>query len=190
MHAGMRTNACFWLSFAAGWTRCVFDDEYFDANPFLKSLRHLYQQVRDTPIEQLGARQNRRDPVGDLADRFRQYFCGNDGLLFSREGLRKWAPAYAALTPGSSASIQDYKRWVARVAKHEFADEIILAAVAQHVRVWIVVIPFTPPTVQTEWRIVDHPDEDLRNAFSIAGGQRLVLGNNDVHYVWLPRGDS
>ena len=34
MNAGMRTNACFWLSFAAGWTRCVFDDAYFDANPF------------------------------------------------------------------------------------------------------------------------------------------------------------
>ena len=43
-------------------------------------------------------------------------------------------------------SLGEYKRPTAV----EFADEIILAAVAQHVRVWVVVIPFTPPTAPTE----------------------------------------
>ena len=116
--------------------------------------------------------------------------CGIDGLLLSRDELRIWAPAYAALTPSSSASISDYKRWVARVGEHEFADEIVLAAVAQHVRVWVVVIPFTPPTAPTQWQIVDHPGEAFRDEFGIAEPRRMVLGNKDVHYVWLPRGQT
>ena len=163
---------------------------YFDRNHFLKSLRPLHQQVRATPIEQLRARRSGQDPVGELADRFRQYFCGIDGVLLSRDELRTWAPAYAALTPNSAASIPDYKRWVARVGEHEFVDEIILAAVAQHVGIWVVVIPFTPPSAPTLWQIVDHPGETFRDAFSIAEPQRLVLGNNDIHYVWLPRGET
>ena len=28
MHAGTRTNACFWFFIAAGWSRCDFDDAY------------------------------------------------------------------------------------------------------------------------------------------------------------------
>ena len=102
----------------------------------------------------------------------------------------KCANGHAALTPNSEASIPDYKRWIARVGEHEFADEIILAAVAQHVRVWVVVIPFTPPSAPTQWQIVDHPGEHFRNEVGIAEPRRLVLGNNDIHYVWLPRGET
>ena len=163
---------------------------YFDRTQFLKSLRPLHQQVRATPIEQLAARRSGQDPVGELADRFRQYFCGIDGVLLSRDELRTWAPAYAALTPSSAASIPDYKRWVARVGKHELADEIILAAVAQHVRVWVVAIPFTPLSAPTQWQIVDHPSETFRDEFGIAEPRRLVLGNNDIHYVWLPHRET
>ena len=82
--------------------------------------------------------------------------------------------------------MQDYKAWLSRVAVREFADEIILAAVALHLRVWIVVVPFTPPTARQSWALTEYPHQNVRNQLQIDASRRIFIGSNDVHYVWLP----
>ena len=84
------------------------------------------------------------------------------------------------------ATVQNYKTWLSRVAVDEFADEIIMAAVALHLRLWIIVVPFTPATARGEWAITEYPHESVRAQLGIDVHRRVVLGNNDVHYVWLP----
>ncbi len=49
----------------------------------------------------------------------------------SHENLEYRCTIFAALTPGTRGpTLPDYKSWLARVAQNEFADEIIMAAVA------------------------------------------------------------
>ena len=129
------------------------------------------------------------DVVGLLANRLRQLFCApGTGRLHQPTEMQKWLPAFAALTPcPRGATLQDYKSWLARVAQNEFADEIIMAAVAQHLRLWIVVVPYTPSTAPREWTITEYPDSTTRGLLGIDGRRKVYLGNNDVHYVWLRR---
>ena len=44
-----------------------------------------------------------------------------------RTEMMTWFPAFAALTPtgGAAAHLDDYKRWLDRVADNEFADEFV-----------------------------------------------------------------
>ena len=134
-----RTNACVWLAIAAGWSRCPLDEAYFAADPFLASLRPLWERVCATHVASLGRTgrmRPERDAVGLLADRLRQRFCGRDGILKTPQEVHIWLPAYAALTPAMhrGASAADFKAWVDRVDEHEFADEIVMVAVAIHLR--------------------------------------------------------
>ena len=124
-----------------------------------------------------------------LADRLRQYFCADGtGLLHQPVEMQKWLPAFAALTPAARAvTPRDYKTWLARVAVNEFEDEIIMAAVAMHLRIWVVVVPFTPATAPREWVITEYPHATVRERPGIDHTRRVFLGNNDVHYVWLRR---
>ena len=129
-----------------------------------------------------------RDAVALLADRLRQRFCGRDGILKTPQEVRIWLPAYAALTPAMhrGASAADFKAWVDRVGEHELADEIVMAAVAIHLRLWVVVVPFTPAGASTQWQIQAHPGQQLRTELGVVASRRIILGNNDVDYVWLP----
>ena len=117
----------------------------------------------------------------------RRAFCAKDtGLLHQPAEMQKWLPAFAALTPTDRrATVQDYKTWLSRVARNEFADEIIMAAVAQHLRLWIVVVPYTPPTAPRKWAITEYPHATMRERIGINHRPKVYLGNNDVHYVWL-----
>ena len=100
-----------------------------------------------------------------------------------RDELR-WFPAFvAALTPlAGSRTLADYRRWVARIAEHEYADELVVAAVAKEMQVKIVVVPYTPRAAEDMWALSqyerDNSDSDART---------IYLGNDDVHYVWLAR---
>jgi hypothetical protein len=74
---------------------------------------------------------------------------------------------------------------VQKVGTKEYADELILAAVAQELQIRIVVVPWTPINSVAMWSITSYPDRDL--------GQpdlpTIHMGNNDVHYVWLALND-
>ena len=73
-----------------------------------------------------------------------------------------------------------YKSWLHRVAKVEFADELLVAAAALELGLKIVCVPFTPAG-QELWKISEY-----NAAASTASPHRVVyLGNNDVHYMWL-----
>ena len=124
--------------------------------------------------------------MGDLADRLRAAFCGSEGLMRTEEALQTWQHFFAAVTPGVGDNSENrFVSWLQRVARNEFADEIIVAAAAVHLRLRIVCIPYTPAGSQQSWAVAEHPSEDAQARLGIAHERLIVLGNNNVHYVWL-----
>ena len=75
------------------------------------------------------------------------------------------------------------------MAEGEFADELLLGCLARTLRLWIVAVPLTPPGCRTRWQIQEHPCETLRDELSIDQSRRVVLGNDNVHYVWLSKAE-
>ena len=124
---------------------------------------------------------NASDAVGLLADRLRQHFCGSGSIMHRPEMLQIWLPAFAALKARSgSVVIDDYKKWLTDVATSDFADELILTALAIHLRIWIVAIP-----ANAHWIISEYPHQDFRHNHHITSSRRVILGNNDIHYVMV-----
>ena len=94
--------------------------------------------------------------------------------------VQKLFPAFAAIDPQNERrQLQHYKQWVARLAATEFADELIILAVVLELRIRLVCIPFTPPDSLDSWAITTYASA------SAPAGLEIVLGNNDVHYMWL-----
>ena len=99
----------------------------------------------------------------------------------------RWFPAFAALTADSRArTVADDHRWVQRVGEREFADELIVAAVAQELRIKIILIPYTPAAAGRPWVISEYKPMDLE----VPAGRTIYLGNNDVHYVLLAQTEA
>ena len=75
-----------------------------------------------------------------------------------------------------------YKKWIQRVRVNEYADELIVAAVAAELGLRIVCVPYTPQDAATAWAISTYCPPAAS-----ASNQRctLYLGNNDVHYMLL-----
>ena len=104
--------------------------------------------------------------------------------------IQQFFPAYAALTSGlsheasaadvlsrSASQLMDaYKGWVRRVADVEFADELIVAAVAAELRIKITAIPYTPPDSACDWKVTQ---------YGIEHRGHIYLSNDDLHYMWL-----
>ena len=95
----------------------------------------------------------------------------------------KWTPAFAQLQHEQecSASFSDYKAWVNKVSTHEFADELILAATADMLQLDLVVVPYTPAGSASQWV----PWWSQHSSQEPVNNNRIVLGNDDVHYVLL-----
>ena len=74
-----------------------------------------------------------------------------------------------------------YKKWVARLAEHEFADELVLVAVAMELKILIICVPFTPPDAASQWVITRYQNA----ASDIPDNRNVYLGNNNMHYMWL-----
>ena len=89
-------------------------------------------------------------------------------------------PAFAALDTrrGSVATIESFKQWLTRVAAQEFADELVLLAIALHLRLWIVALP-----AKAKWAVAEYPLHAKRTEFNIRENRRILLGNNNLHYV-------
>jgi hypothetical protein len=180
IRAGERTNACFWLSVVAGWSRTA--PRVFQDNAALQQLANDVLQLRDVdPI--LWHDQNPgQGLIGHLADRLRQMVCGPEGFMRQADQRARRGPAFAAvqglnLQDGSMAS---YSTWLTSVAENQFADELVLAATADLLHICISTVPS-----RAHWTIAHHPYEELHPQLGIENEHRIVLGNDDVHYVWL-----
>ena len=106
--------------------------------------------------------------------------AGATAALLRPDMQARLFPAFAALDCASdSRQVHDYKHWVRRLADEEFADELVLVAVVLELKIRIVTIPYTPSDSAHQWRISTYGVE-------LEGGIiELVLGNNDVHYMWI-----
>ena len=68
-----------------------------------------------------------------------------------------------------------------KLAKDEFADELIVVAVALEFSIRIVIIPYTPVRATHPWAIPCYGPLGVPQD----GRRTVYLGNNDVHYVYL-----
>jgi len=187
MIAGTTTNACFWLSLVAAWSR--LPPAGYDSAE-LSALQDQVAQLgqwrpRDFAVVN---RHGGEDAFGKVAENLRLLVTGSNGYLRDLQCMRTWGLAFAALqasAPGSqSATTQQYYRWLDKVSVHEFADDLILAATAEYIKLCIVVVPYTPPSATNPWPISEHPCQESREAQNIDETRMVVLGNNDVHYAW------
>jgi hypothetical protein len=183
VRAGRHTNACFWLSLAAGWSRCPAK-QYADVE-----LQRLYDQAMTMPLVDLrrNARASYFDTLGVVADGLRQYFCGLNRYMLRDDVIAFYAPIFAACDAvhgarNRPATLAAYKQWVTNVTTCEFTDALILAAVAKCLQVCITTVPHTP-VGNNAWAIAQHPVQELWPSAGIS--DEIVMGNNDVHYVWL-----
>ena len=77
-----------------------------------------------------------------------------------------------------------YKQWVEKLNTREYADELVLLAVALELPVRLVVIPYTPQSSDRPWAITSYGAPGM----GLDGTRTIYFGNNDVHYVYLSRG--
>ncbi len=120
--------------------------------------------------------------VGKLAVQLRHHMClGDDAAMLQPRVRDKIYQAFAALgARGPCRTLALYKRWVAKLATHEFADKLVVLATACELRVRITCVPYTRPG-QADWRISRYAPVGC----DIPVDQTVLLGNDDVHYMWL-----
>ena len=185
MVADGTSNACFWLALAAGWSRCIWEPA-----PQHEPLQWQETLARRATVGGLltevfhrDQRPSGKDEVGRLAAQLRSLFCAGDAsVMRQRDMVRRWFPAFAALSPNDAPrTMADYRRWLQDVATSAFADELVVAAVAWFLRIKIVVVPFTRRRNAARWRISEYqPPGEL-----LPMNRTVFLGNDDLHYVWL-----
>ena len=177
-------NACFWLSLVAGLSRMEEHDA--DLPNYVSDFLADAQALKAIDLTFLKAEIRQLEgvhPLGKLARRLRELVCGSSGFMLQPINLVKWAPAFAQLQHEQecSASFSDYKTWVNKVSTHEFADELILAATADMLQLDLVVVPYTPAGSASQWV----PWWSQHSSQEPVNNNRIVLGNDDVHYVLL-----
>ena len=175
-YAGDTTNACFWLCLAAGLTRSKWLP---DSRQWLR-LRS-FDDARVSPIP-TGDATIRDSHLGQFAKQLRHYMClGDEAAMLQPRVRDKIYLAFATLgARGPRRTMQLYKQWVAKLASTEFADELVLLAVASELRVRIVCIPYTRPG-QPDWSISPYTPA----GHDVPEDRTVLLGNDDVHYMWL-----
>ena len=177
-----RTNACLWLSFAASLSH-LHPDYQIPLEALRIELSEDMLSVRQTPLEALqhrGRREPRQDALGSMADFLRGYACN---AMMEDGGVQRWMPWFAHLSGaanaprGGGASIAHYRNHVRALRSREFADHLNLIQLAEMFEVEIVVIPMTPLGSNVPWAITKTNPTSSQH--------RILLGNNDMHYVWL-----
>ena len=105
-------------------------------------------------------------------------------MLLNPKIVAKLYPAFAALRfKGPARTEVMYKQWVDKLGTREFADELVLLAVALELPVRLVVIPFTPQSSDQPWVITSYEAPGM----GLDDTRTIYFGNNDVHYVHLSR---
>ena len=98
-------------------------------------------------------------------------------------GVQRWLPYFAHLgglinaPDGGGASLAQYLAHVQGLRSNVFADQINLQQVAEAFAVDLQVIPKTPSGAPREWAIT--------TITSPGSTRTILLGNDDLHYVWL-----
>jgi len=182
MAAGSTSNACFWLSLAAGLARCE-QNVLRQALPAKHAAIVLLEQLRQpNGLEQCIASGVPRSALGLLAESLRHYFCAGPTAVLLRANIKdKIYAAFALMQEGKQRTVQVYERWVAKLARNEYADELVVLAVALELSLRLVIVPLTPPSATAPWAIPTYcPREAPQD-----GSRTIHLGNNDVHYVYL-----
>ena len=97
----------------------------------------------------------RRSTLGLCAAALRHHFCrGPTAVLMRADVKNKIYAAFASLAVrGPQRTEQLYERWVAKLAFKEYADELVVVAVALELSIRIVVIPYTPESALRPWAI-------------------------------------
>ena len=191
-HAGNTSGACFWLCLAAGLAECN-EDVLGQALPAehdaLAVVAHLRSEgaifrhaIYNDPVD------IRYSALGKLAARLREYFCsGPTAALFRPDVKDKICAAFASLpVRGKQRTEQLYEGWLHKLASREYADELVVLAVALELSMRIVVIPCTPEFALEHWKIPTYgPTVAAQDA-----SRTIYLGNNDVHFVYLKQKDA
>ena len=95
---------------------------------------------------------------------------------------RRIYAAFASLAVrGARRTEELYERWVAKLAFKEYADELVVLAVAVELSIRIIVIPYTPESAFLPLAIPMYGSTGA----SQGGRGTIYLGSNDVHYVYL-----
>ena len=179
--AGTTINACFWLSLAAALTRSAWA-------PFnhLRDRLSGFDAARASPIP-VDVKGVACSAIGALAVQLRHHMClGNEAVMLKPHVRDVIYQAYAALaTQGPVRTLEQYKRWVAKLATNEFADELVVRAVSNELRVRITCLPYTP-LGQRDWHISHYSPV----GHSVPESNAVILANDDVHYVWLSTAQS
>ena len=185
-YAGETTAACFWLSVAAALAHTHWTPPA-QALPGFAEATSLLAQVTATPVEDLDVgctnRHLHNAAIGLLAAALRRHMCEGPGAAMLRgETLNMVFPAFAALGHGQgSRELHHYKAWVHKLATKEYADELVVLATAHELNVEITCVPFTPYNSPRPWTISKYAPP----ASSGMQLPRVLLGNNDVHFMWL-----
>ena len=128
------------------------------------------QRIKDSPLSQLAAA-------------LRHHFCAGPSAVRTRSDvMARIFQAFAGVVDtGPMRTLQMYKTWVRRLAVDEFADELVVVAVACELKIRIVCIPFTPDSARMHWSISRYHDSAVRAPSDCI----IHLGNNDMHYMWI-----
>ena len=113
------------------------------------------------------------DQLGQVANLLRQYIC--DAMLQS-ETMQEVLPYFAEMSGSDSVTFDDYRRWVARLRNHEFADELVVAITAKKLRIPIVVVPSN-----ADWVLQTHPDISLHHQLRVESANPIYLGTCDCY---------
>ena len=130
----------------------------------------------------------RYSALGKLAARLREYFCSGPTAVLLRPDVKDKIYATFASLPmrRKQRTEQLYEGWVHKLASREYADELVVLAVALGLSIRIVVIPYTPEFASEHWKIPTYgPTVAAQDA-----SRTIYLGNNDVHFVYLKQKDA
>ena len=143
----------------------------------------LLDKVRAKGVPKCADVNPRFGDLGVCAQALRSYFCRGEAAALTRPDLMgRIYPAFAGLdVRGPERTHDPYKRWVQKLAVAEFADELVVLAVALELRIRTCCIPYTPDSEPSPWA------PSTYGPATLPGGPEgtIYVGNNDVHYVFL-----
>ena len=98
--------------------------------------------VRTMPLDRIA-----QCSLGRFAEQVRLFMCGGPDAVLLRGDVKELLyAAFAALGQTCDRTMQQYTNWVGRLATREYADELVVLAVALELKVKIMCVPHTPPS--------------------------------------------
>ena len=187
-HAGQTTGACFWLCLAAGLASAGWQPAVVSGQALPAVVGPLLAEVRAMDLHALDALTGAAvgdTALGTLAAVLRAHFCGGDSAVLLRLDMKEriYQAFTGVLADGPARTLKRYKTWVKKLADWEFADELVVVAVAIELKIRVVCVPFTPPSAAGLWAISTYLDSQG----GVPADRTVHVGNNDVHYMFLHR---